>query len=224
MLACEGSATLLIHDSLLIPCLLERALHDGSHEVRTEATDAIGRLAAFIKAPMAEHQHILDALSHLASSPTTQPEVLALALMQQASQPENRASMVERIVLLESLAQVALSTDTTNQAKEYACCALLDLTKQENGLDRLAICSILEALTENSKTGSNRNNDHDNNNQRRVFGIQALVNLAKVRTNRKAMANHNRLLQTLVHFAASSSVREVKSDVKRTILMLVSEL
>lgn len=221
MLACEGSATLLVHDSTLIACLLERALHDTSHEVCAEATDAIARLAAFIKAPMVQHNQILDALAHLASRSTTQPEVLALALMQQASEPKNRSPMTERGILLESLAQLALSTDTTNQAKEHACCAILDLTKQEMSRARLATCSILEALTQNS-TISNRNDHQDD--QRRVFGIKALVNLAKVGPNRKAMANHNLLLQTLVLFAASSRDHEVKSDVKKTILVLVSEL
>ena len=221
MLACEGSASLLVHDSTLIACLLERALHDTCHEVCTEATDAIVRLAAFIRAPMVQHSQILDTLTRLASSPTTQPEVLALALMQQAAEPTNRSPMAKRGMLLESLANMALSTDTTNQAKEHACCAILDLTKQEMCRTRLATCSILEALTQNT-IGNYRNDDQDN--QRHLFGIQALVNLAKVRPNRKAMANHNQLLQTLVHFAASSRVNEVKSEVKNTILVLVSEL
>lgn len=223
MLACEGSASLLVHDSSLIDCLSQRALHDERQEVRTEAIDAIIRLAAFINAPMPQHKQVLDTFTQLASCSRTQPEILAQALRKQASQTSNQSSLIERRILLESLAQMALSQRLTNESKELACAALLDLTEHESNRGKLATCSILEALTQNAKI-RNQNHDGGNDDPRKLYGIQALINLASVPTNRKAMANHNLLLQTLVLYAASTRDEQIKRNVKKVILMLVSEL
>ena len=218
LLACDTSGPLIVHESAILSSLAQRALHDISNEVRIEATDALVRLAAFAKAPMPQHQMVLDALTQLCSSPTAQPEVLANAFMMQAAKPENRVPMVERRMLVESLAQIAMSKETTNAAKEHACCAILDLTKEAPSRKRIATCSILEALVLNSKSRP------DNQHPCHFFGIKALINLAAAHVNRKVMVNHRRLLQTLVQYAASTTDDDLKRDVKNTILALVVEL
>jgi len=222
LLACEGPASLLIHDTALMKSLSQRALHDISNEVRREACDAIVQISRFIDATMQEHCLILDTLTHLASSPVALgAESLAAALKKQAEQPINRMPMAERKMLLESLAQIAISAGTTNDCKEHACCAIYNLSMEESSRGEMATCSILEALVQNAMMLCR---DEQEDSERCILGIKALVNLAEASSNRKVMAIHSRLLQTLVQYAALSRAEDTKNYVKGAIVVLVSEL
>jgi hypothetical protein len=203
---------------VIINTLSHRALHDISNEVRVEATSALVLVSESITASMPQHQIILDTFTHLASSPTAVPEVVAAALKKQASHPGNRSSMGERKMLLESVARIALSLDSTTAGKEDACNVIFSLSELESNRRIIATCSVLEALVQNSigRFGEQ--------NTRQTLAIRALVNLASIPSNRKAMLTHNQLLQTLLQYASTSPSNETKTDVKKVILLLVSEL
>jgi hypothetical protein len=111
LMARDTSAPLLVHDTRLMETLSNRALRDTSNDVRIEAAVAFACWPALLKAPMAQHEAILDALTHLANSQSVLPEVMARALKDQASHPENRIPKAHRNKFLEALARIATSAE-----------------------------------------------------------------------------------------------------------------
>ena len=150
LMARETSAPMLVHDFRLMETLSHHALHDCNDEVRAEAAEAFARCAGLITAPMSQHQAVLDALTHLACSPLVLPEVIARAVKEQASHPENREPMAKREHLMAALSKIAISTESPRSAKEDVCLALLDLSREEGTRLFLATSSIFEALVRNS--------------------------------------------------------------------------
>jgi hypothetical protein len=218
LLARDISAPLLVHDNQLMECLSYRALHDTSSDVRTEAAEAFAKCAGLIKAPMAQHDAVLDALTHLACSPHVVPDVMARALKEQASHPENRRPMANRQNLMVALARIAVSVDASRSAKENACSAFLDLSTDESNRAVIATPPTLEALVRNSVDRS------EGHARIRECAVRTLLNLAVTRSNWKRMANHTSLLQALLHFAAATQTEDLKKEVKAVILHLAAEL
>ena len=218
LMARETSAPLLVHDNQLMEFLSHRALHDTNNDVRTEAAEAFARLAGLIKAPMAQHDAVLDALTHLACSRNVVPDVMARASKEQASHPENRKPMANREKLMVALAKIALSTNVSRNAKENVCNTFLDLSGDESNRIVIATPPTLEALVRNSV---DRTEGHA---RIRECSVKTLLNLAVIPANRKRMANHTSLIQSLLHFAAGTQAENLKKEVKAVILQLAAEL
>lgn len=220
LLAQETSAPLLVHDNRLMKVLSERALHDMSPEVRAEAAEAFARCASLVKAPMAQHEAMLDALTHLSRGPQAIPaEVMARALKEQASQPENRKALIKRKALMATLGQIAISNESSVSAKEDVCSALLDLSSDDENIRVLIATPLtLEALVHNSTDKGT------NYFTVRRYSVETLLKLAATPSNRKCMARHASLLQSLLHFAAATQVEDLKNEVKAVILHLAAEL
>jgi hypothetical protein len=215
----ETSAPLMVHNNKLMKVLSERALHDSSSEVRAEAAEAFARCASLVKAPMAQHDAMLDALTHLASNPQAIPaDVMARALRDQASHSENRKAMAKREALMTALCQIAMSPESSRSAKENVCLAMLDLSSDEGDETRILITTplALEALVQNSAG--------DNHPRIRQHAVETILNLAKVSTNRNAMAKQSNLLQSLLQYASATQLNDLKAKVKGTIIHLASEL
>ena len=214
----ETSAPLMVHDSQLMKILSERALHDSSREVRSEAAQAFARCASLVKAPSSHHEAILDALTYLASSPGTVPlDVMARVIKEQARLgPENRKAMVERQTLMDAVGRIAISTESSTSAKENICSALLVLSDDKNNKRIIATPLTLDALVQNSSERG------ENNSKLRECAVKTLLNLADDSSNRKIMANHTNLLPSL--FAAATQLSDLKTQVKAAILLLAVEL
>jgi hypothetical protein len=58
------------NNKVLMNALSHRAFNDISNDVRAEATDALIKLSESVAERMPHYELILDALTHLASSPT----------------------------------------------------------------------------------------------------------------------------------------------------------
>ena len=211
----ETSAPLMVHDNELMKILSHRALHDSSSEVRSEAAEAFARCASLVKAPSSQHEAILDALTYLVSSPNTVPsEVMARVIKEQASLgPQNRRAMVERQTLMVAMSRIAMSPESSISAKENIFSALLDLSDDENNQPHIATPLILDALVQNSGV---------RNYKIREYAVKTLIKLAGNASNRKSMANHTNLLQSL--FAAATQLGDLKTQVKAVILQLATEL
>jgi hypothetical protein len=218
LMARETSAPLLVHDNQLMEFLSHRALHDVSSDVRMEAAEAFARCAGLIKAPMAQHDAVLDALTHLASSPYVLPDVMARALKEQASHKENRKPMAKREKLMVALAKIGVSKESSRSAKENVCSTLFDLSDDESNRVVIATPPTLEALVHNTVDRS------EGHARIRECAVRTLLNLAVIQSNRKNMANHTSLLQALLHFAAGTQVDDLKKQVKKVILQLAAEL
>jgi hypothetical protein len=222
LLTSESSAPILVHDTDLMDRLSRAALHDEQGKVRIEAAEAFAKCASMVRAPMPQHEAILEALTHLASANHISLEVLARAFKEQASHVNNRIPMAGRDKLLQALARIALSEEASIAAKDDACCALKDLATEESNRPLLATFSVLEALVENTVTAGRLNGIRQG--ARRENAVKAILYLATVPSNREKMVNHGKLLQSLIHFAATAVGSETKDQVKKVILMLVSEL
>ena len=227
LLVSESSAPVLIHDVDLMDRLSHIALHDDSPKVRLEAAEAFARCASLVQSPMPQHQAILEALVHLAncccSHRTVSMNVLARVLKEQASHVNNRAPMVHRDPLLEALASIALSAEASRMAKDDVCSALKDLATEESNRVLLATPRILEALV-HSTTVSGRSTTTVVRGTRRENAVLAMVYLASLAANRTKMVNHGNLLQSLIHFCATATGSNTKDQVKKVIVMLVSEI
>jgi hypothetical protein len=228
LLTGESSAPILVHDTDLMDRLSRAALHDDWEKVRIEAAEAFAKCASLVRAPMPQHEAILEALTHLASSNHISLEVLARAFKEQASHVNNRTPMAGRDKLLQALARIALSDEASSAAKDDACCALKDLATEEANRPLLATFHILEALVVNIAVAGgqvNQNTGVVRQGTRREDAIKTMIYLATVPSNITKMVNHGNLLQSLISFAAATAAgSETKDQVKKVILMLVSEL
>lgn len=218
LMARETSVPLLIHDSKLMEMLSNRALHDVCSEVRAEAAEAFARCAGLVKAAMAQHDAVLEALTHLANSPHVPPDVMARAVMEQARYPENRAPLAKREKLLEALSNIALSPDASSAAKENVCSTFLNLSTDEFSQGKIINQLTLTALVCNAE---DKNDRHSNI---RETAVRTLLNLSTPPSNRNIMAKQARLIQSLLQFASTTTDDELKKEVKLVLLKLTAEL
>ncbi|CAJ1966689.1 unnamed protein product [Cylindrotheca closterium] len=220
LLATETSAPLMIHDNTLMDALSKRALHDQSAEVRSEAAEAFAKCASLVTAPMAQHEAVLDALTHLSSSPHAIPsDVMARALREQANHPENRKALAKREALMVVMGQIAMSDKTSVGAKENICSVWLQLSFEDHSIRELIATPLtLEALVHNATSHGNRNHTI------RQDAIKALLNLAAVPSNRERMVKHASLMRTLLHYASTTRQEDLKTEVKAAIMHLAQEL
>lgn len=230
LLAHERSAPLLVHDADLMHVLSEAALYDPTVSVRQEASEAFTRCAALVQAEHQPHfQSVLDALTLLTKRQDCRRSlsnaVLAQALKEQSSYPCNRKLMAERSVLVESVAQIALSQDSPTAVND-ACCTLKHLSTEEANSERLAkIPAVLDALVANVSSYSTAEANETTFPSEKENSVQTLVHLASATANRKIMVQHTCLLQSMIHVARSApSDNETKAGIKKAILLLASEL
>jgi hypothetical protein len=120
--------------------------------------------------------------------------------------------------LMVALAKIALSTEASRSAKENVCATFLDLSHDESNRTVIATPPTLEALVRNSVDRS------EGHARIRECAVRTLLNLAVIPSNRKNMANHTSLLQSLLHFAAATQADDLKKEVKAVILQLAAEL
>jgi hypothetical protein len=164
---------------------------------------------------MPQHQLVLDAIMFLAEQSRLPAEVLARTLKAQALHPRNRIPMAERNSLLSALARIAQQEGVPNTAREDACCALAYLSDESANLPKLSTAGIVEAVTVNAIGGRGL---------RRSYAVQTIVNLTSTAENLPKLATHTNLLQALIQFAATSIEDQLKSKVKKVIMMLIAEL
>lgn len=214
----DSSVPLMIHDNHLMDVLSSRALRDPNHEVRAEAAEAFARCAGLIKAAMAHHDAVLEALSNLANSPHVHPEVMTRAVKEQACHPENRVSLARHGKLLAALSKIAVSPEVSALAKENACNTFLDLSTDECSRAAIATQSTLDALVHNAEDRFERHSTL------REAAVKTLLNLALLPDTRKMMAKQSRIIQSLLHFAATTTTDDLKKETKIVLLQLAAEM
>jgi hypothetical protein len=204
-----------------------------------------------------QYQTVLDSFIQLVHNPEVSSESIARALQEQARYPENRTPMAQRKELIEGMATILLSKTVSPGAKECICTTLVDLSYEKGNHTAIATPSILYALVqllsdrmlgggcrslENDENHHNNHNNDRNNNHNHPHGrmvgmtitpsmkestVRTILNLAKTPSNRKIMASHTLLLQSLLRVAVaipSSNDDRFKKEVKGTILQLANEL
>mmetsp|Transcript_5498 Transcript_5498/g.13786 ORF Transcript_5498/g.13786 Transcript_5498/m.13786 type:complete len:331 (-) Transcript_5498:23-1015(-) len=247
LLARDPSSTpvMVLQNNQLLEILLERALHHFNDSVREEATKAISKFSHLIRAPMTQHNYILDALTRMLMTATTNSptmisgnvETVARALQEQGSHHVNRKAMTQHPDLLRSLADVIRSEFTTLSAKESACATLLNLSEDKPNQEAIAVPFILDVLVQTlaNQPGPRTSNDAiaiasiniDTivTSRIRESSVRTILNLSRTQSNRKIMAQQTKLIQSLLQFAAAATTSEdVKKQVKVAILSLAAEL
>lgn len=214
----ESSLQMLVHDSKLMEMLSDRTLHDPSSDVRKEAAEAFGKYAGLVKVAMGQHDAVLAALTHLATTEGVYPDAIARAVKDQSSHVENRIPLSRCVNLLEALARVAASPTTSAAAKEDASNVFLDLSYDSETQSGITAQPILHSLVQNAENQDSRISSN------RKIAVQTLVNLAKQPANRASMAKQSRLIQSLIQFAASTVEETLKREVKKVLLLLAAEL
>mmetsp|Transcript_68707 Transcript_68707/g.76854 ORF Transcript_68707/g.76854 Transcript_68707/m.76854 type:complete len:636 (-) Transcript_68707:80-1987(-) len=240
----SSAPVMVLQDNQLLEILSDRTLNDVNDAVRMEAAEAFARCASLIRAPMTQHNYILEALTRMTITMTStltttviNMDAVVRALQEQACYPENRISMAQKENLLEALAKIIQSDSTTFSAKESACATLLDLSEEELNHESIALPIILNALvqtltdqdrilTANNAIGNNIANINTSiTNKVRESSVRTILNLAKTQSNWKTMAKQTALIQSLLRFAAATTTREdAKNQVKEVILQLAAEL
>jgi hypothetical protein len=218
LLARESSVQMLVQDSKLMEMLSDRALHDPSFEVRSEAAEAFGKCAGLTKATMNQHAAVLEALTRLATSPHVHPDSIARAVKEQSCHPENRLYLAKCDKLLDALAKIVVSPDISSTAKEYVCTTFLDLSNDVNTRDAIVSQSTLNAMVHCAESRDDRQS------RVRELAVQTMVNLANHPGNLQVMAKQARLIQSLLQFAATTSADTLKKEVKSVLLKLAAQL
>eukprot|EP00934_Nitzschia_sp_Nitz4_P001532 Nitzschia sp. Nitz4//scaffold195_size40117//14151//16704//NITZ4_007575-RA/size40117-processed-gene-0.45-mRNA-1//-1//CDS//3329540362//1532//frame0 len=199
---------LMAQDRELMNILSHRALYDDNHEVRAEAAEAFARYAGLMKAAMPQHEAILEALSQLVSSPNVEPMVMAKALKEQSSYPENRAAIARKEKLLKALARIGAAPDSSKVTRETVCGTFLDLSLEQCNLGILATSPTLKSLVHNA---GDRTEGHY---QLREIAVRTLLHLAMVPQNRHRMAREFNLMQALLQFTSVTYSDSLKKEVK----------
>mmetsp|Transcript_25658 Transcript_25658/g.56265 ORF Transcript_25658/g.56265 Transcript_25658/m.56265 type:complete len:643 (+) Transcript_25658:163-2091(+) len=240
----SSAPVMVLQNNELLDILSDRALNDGNGSVRMEAAEAFAKCADLIRAPMAQHNYIMDALTHMLMTSTTKTsktrenlDIVGRALKEQASHQINRRAMIQRRNLLTSLANVILSEDTTFGAKESVCATLASLSEEEANQEIMSIPIVLNALvqilvdqpkilgTNNTVANARANVDTIVSTRIRESSVRTILNLAKTSSNRQNMANQIALIQSLLRFAAATTTSDdLKKQVKAVILQLAAAL
>ena len=247
LLARDPSSTpvMVLQNNQLLEILLDRALNDANDSVRAEATEAISKFAYLIRAPMAEHNSILDALTRMLMTATKKSPIVTTrnvdtvvrAIQEQGNHHINRKAMTQHPDLLRSLADVIRSNYCTLSAKESACATLVKLSEDETCQEAIALPMILDTLVKTLayQPRARTSNDITANaginidaivmDRIRESSVRIMLNLSMTPSNRKNMAQQTKLIQSLLRFAATATTSEdVKKQVKTAILQLAAEL
>ena len=240
----SSAPVMVLQNNELLDILSDRALNDGNGSVRMEAAEAFAKCADLIRAPMAQHNYIMDALTHMLMTSTTKIsktranlDIVGRALQEQASHQINRRAMIQRRNLLTALANVILSEDTTLGAKESVCATLASLSEEEANQEIMSIPIVLDALvkilvdqprilgTNNTVANARTNVDTIVSIRIRESSVRTILNLAKTSSNLQNMANQTALIQSLLRFAAATTTSDdLKKQVKAVILQLAAAL
>ena len=212
LLAREKTIPLLINSPELLQKLYESAVHDTSAEVRSEAAEAFSLCSAKIDAEMPKHSEILACLIGLANG--VAPEAVSLALDHQSRNQSNRITMGTNVDLLNALAFMALKESASSITREHVTQAFMNLSTEESVRNDMAIEPVLRVLVRNASTALDHRELADT-------AVRALLNLASLESNRRAMVTHVGLLKALMGFASSCLDESAKKEVKKTILALV---
>ena len=234
LLAKDPSSTpvMVLQNNELLEILSDRALHDTNDSVRAEATEAFANLANLVRAPMVQHDCVLDAVTRMLTTATTgNLDVLVRALQEQASHQVNRRAMVQHRNLIRALAALIRSENSALGAKESACATLEDLSEEPLNLEVIALPVLLDALVGtliqplSRRSNASANIDAIVTNRIRESSVKTILNLAETPSNRKDMARQTALIQSLLRFAAATTTGEdTKKRVKSVILQLATEL
>jgi hypothetical protein len=221
LLTNQISAPLLLNRQDIMNTLSIRAIQDENQAVRNEAADAFSKCAGLAKAGEPHHNTILQALVKLSQSPGVSTDTLGKVFREQASHPDNRVAMGGNYDLVQVVARIANSVDASLHAREDACCALRDISKEGSNRKLLGgDDSVLSALVTNAQVSNFESS------RRRKYAVEALVHLSDDPTNRFSMVKHDKLVKALIQYAsmADAESNDLKEQVKQTILMLVQAL
>lgn len=233
LLAHETSAPLLVHDANLMYSLSDAALRDDSSDVRKEAAEAFARCAAFVQVVELQPKYydsVLDALTILVTRrsqlKTVAIDSLARALREQSSHDSNQRPMADRSVLLDAIAEIAISKEyEMSTASRDAAYALMNLSSNDDNLEKLTSKTlILDALV--SIASSYRTNYDESVENEKMYALTTLINLTRNTNCRKIMIRHGCLVQTMIHEIKyiPTEQRELKDNLKNALLLLASEL
>eukprot|EP00977_Amphora_coffeiformis_P014321 scaffold3967_cov179-Amphora_coffeaeformis.AAC.3 len=202
------SAHLIISAQTLVGCLSVTAVRDTAVDVRREAAEAFGRLAAWIQSPMPAHEAVLRALQELVQ--TAPAAIVARALKGQAALPNNRTVLTDCPVLMEALVTIAGNVQISPWAREDACTALSHLTSVPTNRPKLASKRLVDALCLNLPTVP--------------AAAEIVVHLAAA-TDASTMLvfRHESLLKTLIRCAGQPNHPQ-KQELKQIVLQLVQAL
>jgi len=202
------SAYLIVPAQTLVGALSATAVRDTAVDVRREAAEAFGRLAAWIQAPMPAHEAILRALQELVQ--TAPAAVVARTLKGQTALPNNRTVLMERPLLIEALVAIAGNVQVSSWAREDACTALSHLTSVPANRPKPASKFLVEALCLNLPTIP--------------AAAEIAVHLASATdTSTILVLRHESLLKTLIRCAGQPN-HPRKQELKQIVLQLVQAL
>lgn len=199
-LACDETAEMIGNHKGLLDTLAVVSTKDENKEVQTRAAMALTKLAASITIKMASHDTLLDALVVASLSPAANS--VSAVLRVKARDPENRESMARHPGVLDTLADICISSGADIKDKDNAMRALMHLTNESN--NRKAMCNkkILEALVKGASL------EERGTEEIRDSAIRAIERLATEFSNRAYMARHDGLLVAV----AKATEREAKLE------------
>ena len=202
------SAHLIIPAQTLVGTLSATAVRDVSPDVRREAAEAFGRLAAWIQSPMPAHEAVLRALKELVQ--TAPAAIVARTLKGQAALPNNRTVLTNCPVLMEALVTIAGNVQVSAWAREDACVALCHLTSVPANRPKLVSKSLLDALCLNLPTVP--------------AAAEIAVHLAAAADiSSLLLLRHESLLKALIRCAGQPN-HPWKQELKQIVLQLVQAL
>lgn len=201
-LATEETAEKLGNHPGLLQALAVVSKMDGNNEVRERASLALMKIANNITSSMSCYSSLLDAL--VLSASDSNFSNFAAVMRSKTKNPENKVLIAKHEGVLETLARISTSRQSTTKDRESAMKTIMHLTQNETNRKMMANKLILDAAIHcaNLKGFENEN--------ARDAAIVALERLGTEMSNRKAMANHEGLLVAI----AQATEREAKAERK----------
>lgn len=226
LLSQQKTFQLLAYDDDLVDLLSSVVNDDQCHEIRREAIEAFSHCMAMVQSNAPNYKSVLDIMVEWVDSRSVSPEIFACSIKEQACSTENGHVLAERTNIIDILSQIAANVDSSPAARYDACHALWLLAKtKENQVKLMASSFILSALVVNAANfrGAFEEIDESILPSCRECAVQTIVCLAQSHSNRRKMVAHDKLLQVLIQFAATTHDFAAKDQVKEVILWLVQE-
>ena len=199
-LACDETAEQMGNHRGLLDTLAIVSTKDDNQEVQIRAAMALTKVAASITIKMPCYDTLLDALVVASLSPAANS--VSAVLRVKAREPENRESMARHPGIIDTLADISISSGSDVKDRDNAMRAIMHLTNE--GSNRKAMChkAILDALVTCALL------EEPKMEEIRDSAIRAIERLATEFSNRAIMARHPDLLVAI----AKATEREAKLE------------
>lgn len=215
----RNAAQVLVNHQGFIELMAKSATTECDRDTRLQVVEAIVSIASAMLQTKSNLDQILKAIVQIINDSTNVEclEIISSDLLQQLLKTIDCSSLSCSPELLKAISKMAMIKQSSAGLKRQSAEALKMLCSAEENKQIMVCRPVLDALSSLASL-------YGLEEKTRTAAVEAIISLTSLKSNRTMMAEHEKLLTTLVNFALSSPEGKLKDNTKDAILQLVPEL